>query len=176
MSDLLRFLAVGLFSFFFISCNFFKKDNVLLLKSPLQEIIIPEGMKDLEKRFSLEKLNNKIVIINFWASWCAPCQEEMPSLLKLVSERSSQITLIAINTDNSEKEMKKFMGLFPNFKGENIYTFYDGGRNWIQTYSVTGFPETFIYDQNHKFLKRYQGAMDFKSSEFLKLISNPYKN
>ena len=142
----------------------------------MKEVIIPEGVVDLEHRFSSEKLKNKIIFINFWASWCGPCQEEMPSLLKLVSEQSKDVILISLNVDNSEKEMKKFMGLFPNFKGENIYIFYDGSRKWVQSYGVTGFPETFIYDRNQKFLERHQGAIDFRREGFCQLIKSIIKS
>lgn len=154
------------------SCTFFKNKKILKSESPLKALVLIDESKDINHRFNSQNINNKIIIINFWASWCGPCQEEMPSLLKLVTERSSELILLSINGDNSEKEMKKFMGLFPNFKGENIYIFYDGSRTWSQTYSVTGFPETFIYDQKNNFIKRYQGAIDFKGNEFSKLISS----
>lgn len=157
------------------SCHLFKKEKSKAITSPLKEILILEESTDLENRFDPDKLKDKIVFINFWASWCGPCQEEMPSLLKLASERSKDMILISLNVDNSQKEMKKFMSLFPNFKGENIYIFYDGDRRWTQAYSVTGFPETFIYDRNHKFIKRIQGAVNFKGNEFSKLILDFFK-
>lgn len=147
----------------------------MTIKSPSKELIIPDMSMDLEQRFDFDKLKDKVIFINFWASWCGPCQEEMPSLLKLASERSKEMILISLNVDNSEKEMKKFMSLFPNFKGENIYIFYDGERRWTQAYSVTGFPETFIYDRHHKFIKRFQGAVEFKGNEFSNLILDFFK-
>lgn len=159
----------------FSSCHLFKKEKVTIITSPLKELIIPEGSRDLEQRFDPDKLKDKVVFVNLWASWCGPCQEEMPSLLKLASEKSKEMILISLNVDNSEKEMKKFMGLFPNFKGDNIYIFYDGDRRWTQAYSVTGFPETFIYDRDQKFIKRYQGAVEFKGNEFSKLMLEFFK-
>lgn len=164
----LQGLNVLILSFITLSgCDLFNKNKTSEIKSPFQSWVMIDGSKDLEDRFVPQVLNGKTIILNFWASWCGPCQQEMPSLLKLVADHSDQLVLISINVDNSEKEMKKFMGLFPNFKGSNIFVFYDGERKWVQSYAVTGFPETFLYNKQHQFIKRHQGALDFKNVDFL---------
>jgi len=158
-------LVFSLNSFIF-GCDYLKKSETVHQENPLKNFVAPDNYTDLDKKFEDSKFKNKKVIVNFWASWCGPCQEEMPSLLKFVSENKEQVVLISINGDNSEKEMKKLMALFPSFKNENVFTFYDESRKWIQLYTVTGFPETFIYNQKQQFLKHYQGSINFKSSDF----------
>lgn len=112
----------------------------------------------------------KILIVNFWASWCAPCQEETPSLLRLAHRYKDQVVLLSINTEKSEKDAKKFVGLFPNFKSPNVLVLFDEDKTWSEQLGVTGVPETFIFDKNKKLIKKFMGAVDFNQDEFRKII------
>ncbi len=141
------------------ACDFFKK------KAELSS----ENFKQLaDSVFISEKLNstdllNRIVIVNFWASWCAPCQEETPELLKLVHQYPVQVVLISINAEADIKEAKKFMKLFPNFKGSNIFVLHDANRNWSNQYSVTGLPETFLFNSKSVLAYKVTGLIDFQT-------------
>ncbi len=142
------------------ACDFFKKKP---------ESSSGESFKWLtESTFITKKLDpadviNKIVIVNFWASWCPPCQEEMPALLKLAHQYPAQVILISINAEVDLKEAKKFMKLFPNFKGNNIFVLHDANRNWSNQYSVTGLPETFLFNSDSVLAYKVTGLIDFQA-------------
>lgn len=116
---------------------------------------------------------NKMVIVNFWASWCAPCRKETPALLKLIALNSSELTLISVSGDAKASEMKSFVRLFPDFKNHGVFLIHDLRRTWIQPYGVTGYPETFLYSKDGKLLRHVKGEIDFNASEWKQFGKEP---
>lgn len=115
-------------------------------------------------------LAGKVVIINFWASWCPPCMAEMPSLLRLAREQKNEVILLSINQDDSAPEARKFFALFPKVLQKNLIVLADEGRSWSGRFQVSKLPETFIYDRHGSFKQRLAGAVDFNSSAFMDLL------
>ncbi len=150
-------------------CDFFNSKKIKPESSLTTfNLVSVEGFLDPKPEES--KLLSRAIVVNFWASWCAPCQQETPELLKIAKIYKDQLNLLMISGDGSSKEMKKFMSLFPNFKAANIFVAQDISRDWIQKYGVSGFPETFVYDQKHQLIARFEGALDFESIAFKKAL------
>lgn len=148
-----------IFAFGLSACDFFKKKTAYSnenFKWLADSVFVT-------KKLDSSDIADKIVIINFWASWCAPCQEETPALLKLAHQYPAQVVLISINAEADIKESKKFMKLFPNFKGTNIFVLHDANRNWSNQYSVTGLPETFLFDSKSVLVYKVTGLIDFQA-------------
>jgi len=126
------------------------------------------GVQDLKsKKIKLSEIKSKVVIVNFWASWCIPCLEEMPSLISLKKKYSDQdLQILAINTDevdqlkNIDKTIKK-LGL----KDEFIVV-ADKNTQVAELFRITAIPVTIIY-KNGKVVHVSNGPMDFNSGEFL---------
>ena len=119
-----------------------------------------------------ESLKGQVVIVNFWASWCEPCQREMPALLKRVGKHPGRLSLLLINADASVKDAKKFLNLFPQSKTPGIYVIHDIQKEWAESHSVTGLPETYVYNQNHVIVKKIIGSFDFDSEDFQKVLAD----
>lgn len=148
--------------FILISCTKLNRTQVIdndLLRNLKQSLTI-DG-----KNISEDKIKNKIVILNFWASWCGPCMEETPSLLKLINKNKNDFILISVSEDDSEKEMQKFIRLFPLAKSDNVILIHDQNRKWSQGYSVFKFPETFVYDRKLNLVKKFSGSISFQDSQ-----------
>src|SRR4051812_35068691 len=76
-------------------------------------------VQDSSSRISLRDFRGKIVVLNFWATWCPPCVEEMPSLLAMQKELKDRVVVLAVSTDDSNSEYEKFVrehGLLPTLK------------------------------------------------------------
>ena len=119
---------------------------------------------DIEGNQITFKKAPKVVIINFWASWCTPCLEEFPSLVELVSEFNTQdIKVIGINTDESNqlKEIKKIKEKY----GLNFPIIADKGSEFVNKFMIDAIPVSIIYVDG-KVQEVSQGAKDFHSEEF----------
>jgi|GEM_PF-1678767 len=127
-----------------------------------------------QKKESFYGFSNKVIIVNFWASWCGPCLEEVPSLMTLAESNAQQIQLIAISADEARKDLDVFLKAFPHFTSQNRSLTWDGGRKLRQLFRVSRFPETFIFDRNHSLRKHIIGAVDWHSTEVLTYIKSLY--
>ncbi len=115
--------------------------------------------------FQLSTLKGKSVIINFWASWCGPCVEEVPSLIKLVKEFKGDVHLVAISGDSSRADIDIFLKSFPELKNENITLIWDEDRSLMQTYGVARLPESVVADRSHKLAKKLVGSIDWYNND-----------
>ncbi len=112
----------------------------------------------------------KVTLINFWATWCAPCREEMPSLNKLVtSVGSDAFSVIAIAAGrNSKKVVNKF---FLDHKLSNLKSFKDPKGKVASKLNVLGLPTTIIVDQHSNELARLIGDTNWNSKEAIDFIN-----
>jgi peroxiredoxin len=126
------------------------------------------SLKDLNgKRITLSSFKGKVVLLNFWATWCPPCLAEMPSFKKLYSEmRSSGLEIIAISTDRSVNETRGFT----DKKGFDFPILMDEDRAVTKQYKVFSLPTTFLIDRNGVIIEKFFGENDWASREMKKKI------
>ncbi len=124
-----------------------------------------EGQKISINNFSNAK------IINFWATWCAPCRKEMPSLnrLKLLNEfKDVDIIPINIGGEPNEKSKKFFEDLNIN----NLKIFSGSGQKISEKFKIRGLPTTILIDKNGYEFARIIGYIDFENKSFLDWLIN----
>ncbi|WP_413560219.1 TlpA family protein disulfide reductase [Bdellovibrio sp. HCB209] len=122
--------------------------------------------------FDLEQMKGKVIILNFWASWCGPCVEEVPSLIKLVKEYKGEIQLIAVSGDSNENDIHVFLKSFPELKGENIKIVYDQDRSLMKMFDVSRLPESLILNREHKLVKKLVGSIDWHTKDSLEYMNS----
>tara|TARA_B100000925_G_C21995648_1_gene468773 strand:+ start:604 stop:1125 length:522 start_codon:yes stop_codon:yes gene_type:complete len=117
---------------------------------------------------------NKVVIINFWASWCIPCLTEMPSLNRLYDLKKEEgLMVIGVNSDYEEQKK-----LIKKIKKQYNITYpleEDKNGKLVDAFAVLGLPTTFIV-RNGLVIETIKGEFNFDSSEFLKKLSNLLKD
>jgi thiol-disulfide isomerase/thioredoxin len=125
-----------------------------------------------EKQVSLRQYRGKVVFLNFWATWCIPCREEMPALEQLHQTFQRQdLIILAINLKEGAEQVKTFFQTrtfsFPALLDQNGSVFRD--------YSVAGMPTTYLIGRDGKLLARGVGARDWTRPEGQELIRNLIK-
>jgi len=116
-----------------------------------------------------KQLNGKYVLFNFWATWCAPCIKEMPTLVKLQTEHESNLQIVGVLIEKKDpvelqEFMTKFAMNFPVTTGEENYRMAKAFDD------VKMFPESFLYAPDGKFVKKFIG--EIQESELKNLIKN----
>ena len=101
-------------------------------------------------------------MLNFWATWCPPCKEEMPAMEQFYKENSKEVEILAVNLD-PQNNVKSFVK-------DNELTFpilldQDGAIQ--QTYSIISIPTTFIIDEQGLILKKHIGSMTYEQMQEL---------
>jgi thiol-disulfide isomerase/thioredoxin len=124
------------------------------------------------KTFNKKKINLSapIVIINFWATWCGPCLEELPSLVALRKKfPEDKLSIIAINEDHEdiEKNIKKTIKKF----NLNFSIVTDENDKYLDFFYVKALPVTFLFN-NGKIVKITNGATDFSSIEYINELNS----
>ena len=123
---------------------------------------------------SLESYRGKVVVLNFWATWCAPCRIEMPSFEKLYRRyRSEGVTVLAITLDkNSENKIKSFVDEY----GLSFPILLDEKGEVERLYPSMTIPFTYIIDRQGRIVARVDGAKNWESSETFEAIEYLLKN
>jgi thiol-disulfide isomerase/thioredoxin len=104
-------------------------------------------LKDLKgKKWTLSELRGKIVLVNFWATWCPPCRKELPDLDAIQAHFASQgLVILAIDDEDMAKIGSFYGGKMPSF---NILL--DPGHKTGELFHVEGIPKTFVFDREGK--------------------------
>ena len=119
-----------------------------------------------------EFINNEFTILNFWASWCAPCRKEHPNLVRL--SKIKNIKLVGVNFKDNVQNAKSF--LKENGNPFDILAEDKNGKNSVN-FGVYGIPETILIDSELKILKKYIGPLNIKEvNEIKKLVKNEKYN
>ncbi len=110
--------------------------------------------------FKLADLKGKVVVVNFWASWCNPCVEEFPSMVKLVDRMKDDVVVVAISTDDKKEDILPFLKAFgvprPGFE-----VVWDKDKKVMEQYGIKKIPESFIVGRDFKLVRKVLGVEDW---------------
>ena len=143
--------------------------NIVINKEPkIYENII---FKDINnKDINLKDYRGKLLILNFWATWCAPCREEMPSLDKLQSDsRFDNLKVFPINI--GQEDPIKSKNFFEELNIKNLDIYFDSEVNLTKKFSLRGVPTTILFNKEGKEFARILGSIDFYDEKFINWLS-----
>lgn len=132
-------------------------------------------LEDLHgKKVELKHFRGKVVLISFWATWCGPCKEEMPSKEVLRQMyKGKNFALLAISVDYDEKKKVK------DFIDKHRYSFpvlIDPQCITLDLYGIKGIPATILIDKKGRMVGRSIGPKDWKGPEILSLLNYLLEN
>ena len=166
----MRFIII--FIFFF--------SNAIAGEVPnLKNIVINEKLKRYDDLTFLDADNNQIslknykgnlILLNFWATWCAPCKEEMPSLNNLQKKKdlnNLKIFPINIGKDNLEKSLN----FFENLDIKDLKIYFDSPISLAKKLQLRGIPTSILINKDGFEFARIIGSIDFENENFIKWLS-----
>ena len=161
--------------FIFLITNLYAGD-----KPDIKNIIINKEVKKYDSLTFLDDKNNKIdlndfrgnlVLLNFWATWCAPCKKEMPSLdLLQIHEDLYNLKVFPINVgqDNFEKSSK----FFSDLEIKNLKIYFDSEITLAKKFGLRGIPTSILFNKDGYEFARIIGSIDFEDEKFIKWLSD----
>ena len=145
-----------------------------------KNLIIHEKLKKYEnvsfknrfdKDIDLANFNGKLLLLNFWATWCEPCKEEMPSLDKLQThENLDNLKIFPINVGQDSKE--KSLIFFKELEIKNIEIYFDSPVTLAKKLGLRGIPTSILFNKEGFEFARIIGSINFEDKKFIKWLSN----
>ena len=167
---------------FFIPLLVFLIPNAVNSKelNDLKNLVIYEDQKKIseisfknqeDKNVSLSEYENKLLILNFWATWCEPCKEEMPSLQNLQNNSNfKNLKILPINIGQEDKDsIKKF---FSDVKINSFEIFYDSDVKLAKKFSLRGIPTSVLINKDGYEFAKIIGSIDFEDPKFVNWLLN----
>jgi len=141
----------------------------------IKNIVIKKDFKSYEnvvfkdinnEDINLEIFKGNLVILNFWATWCLPCIEEMPMLDSLQSNDSlDNLKILPINV--SQENLKKIKSFYKRLDIKNLEIYYAPSTKIASKFSLRGIPTSILIDKNGKEFARIIGVIDFNDKKFI---------
>ena len=162
----MRFLILFIFlTTDVLANNLPENKNIVLHKYPKTY----DNVIFLDKKFqkvNIKDFNGNLILLNFWATWCDPCKEEMSSLDRLQLNpnlNNLKVFLINVGQENPEKIDKFFKDL--NIK--NLESYFDSETTLAKTFSLRGVPTSILFNRDGKEFARIIGLIDFDDRIFI---------
>ena len=145
---------------------------------PLNNIVINEKPKPISSllfedfsgnEINLKDYQGKLVIINYWATWCAPCKKEMPSLDNLYQNNSFQnLEILAVNSEKPNViRTRKF---FSDLNIKKLQIFFDPNINFVKEFKLKGVPTSILVNKEGEEFARIIGGVNFEDKKFIKWL------
>ena len=167
----MRFLII----FIFLISNCFA-DEAFNLKN----IVINKELKKYEdltfldyksKQLNLKDYSGNLILLNFWATWCAPCKEEMPSLDRLQNYKSlNNLKIFPINV--GQDKIEKSSKFFKDLKIKNLKPFFDSPITLAKKFRLRGIPTSILFNKEGQEVERIIGSIDFEDEKFINWLSS----
>ena len=126
------------------------------------------SMTDSDHEVSLKQYRGQIVVLNFWATWCPPCVEELPSMIDMQDRlRGRGVVVLALSIDVDNDAYHRFL----KQRNVNFVTIRDSERRVADMYGTAGWPETYVIDRQGVVRRKFVGPVNWRSPEILQFLT-----
>ncbi len=155
--------------------------NVLANELPdLKNLVVHKNPKiydnvifldDADKEINIQNLDSQLIILNFWATWCEPCKEEMPSLNRLqANQKLKNLKIYPINI--GKENLNKVKSFFDELGINNLKPYFDNPSTLAKTFSLRGLPTTILLNSKGEEFARIIGSINFNDKNFINWLKN----
>ena len=128
-------------------------------------------LDDKNEHLNLDDYKGNLILLNFWATWCAPCKEEMPSLdLLQTHKKLDNLKIFPINV--GQDNIKKASNFFEDLKIKNLELYFDSPITLAKKFGRRGIPTSILFNKEGFEFARIVGSIDFKDEKFIEWLSN----
>ena len=124
-----------------------------------------------KEQINLKDFKGKLILLNFWATWCAPCKEEMPSL-DLLNKKANLNNLKIFPINVGQESEEKAINFFNDLKIKNLDTYFDSPITLAKKFGLRGIPTTILLNKDGLEFARIVGSINFENEEFIRWLSN----
>jgi len=167
----MRFLII----FIFLLTNSIADEAV-----DIKNLVIGKDLKKYEdltfldaekKQLNLNDYKGNLVLMNFWATWCGPCKDEMPSLdLLQVNTNLNNLKIFPINI--GQDNVKKASEFFEDLKIQNLELYFDSPITLAKKFGLRGIPTSILFNKEGFEFARIIGSIDFQDKKFIEWLKN----
>ena len=166
----MRFLII----FIFLSNLSFANEPLniknLIIKGDLKKYDSLTFLDAKNKQVNLDDYQDNLVILNFWATWCAPCKEEMPSLDSLlINENLNNLKIFPINI--GQDKIEKAEKFFNDLGIQNLEIYFNNNSDIPKKLSLRGVPTSILINKKGEEFARIVGSINFDDDEFVNWLS-----
>jgi peroxiredoxin len=125
-------------------------------------------VQDSDRKVSLDQLRGKVVVLNFWATWCPPCLDEMPSLVQMQQKMKDKgVEVLAVSVDADKGAYEQVLKSY----NVNLLTVRDPDQKSNNLYGTFKFPETYIIDRQGILRRKFIGPIDWGTPEIVDYLA-----
>ena len=128
-------------------------------------------LDDENNEINIQNLESQLSVLNFWATWCEPCKEEMPSLNRLqASKKVKNLKIYPINI--SKESLTKVNSFFAELGIDNLEPYFDNPSTLAKTFSLRGIPTSILLNSKGEEFARIIGSINFDDENFINWLKN----
>ena len=125
---------------------------------------------DKNNQINLNEFRGNLVLLNFWATWCAPCKKEMPSLDLLTKNKNlNDLKIFPINIGQDNIENASIF--FKELRIENLEIYFDSPTTLAKTFGLRGIPTSILFNKKGEEFARIVGSINFQDKKFIEWLS-----
>jgi cytochrome c biogenesis protein CcmG/thiol:disulfide interchange protein DsbE len=125
-------------------------------------------LQDSDRKVTLDQFRGQVLVLNFWATWCTPCQEELPSLIAMQDRtREKGVVVLGVSIDVDPDAYHRFL----KFRNVNFLTVRDPEQKVATIYGTSGWPETYVIDREGVMRRKFIGPVDWTSPEVMDFLN-----
>ena len=166
----MRFLIIFIFLFSEALANEIPDIKNIIISKELKKYENLRFLDDKSNELKISDFEGKLILLNFWATWCGPCKEEMPSLDLLQKNKNlDNLKIFPINI--GQDSFEKANNFFNDLEVKNLNLYFDSSITLAKKFSLRGIPTSILINKNGFEFARIVGSIDFKDEEFIKWLS-----
>lgn len=126
------------------------------------------SVQDSDHQISLNQFRGQVVVVNFWATWCPPCNQELPSIMDMQNRmRSHGVVVLGVSIDVDGDAYHRFL----KERSVNFVTVRDPEQKVANMYGTSGWPESYIIDRQGVLRRKVVGPINWDSPEVMQFLS-----